>query len=298
MRRLSVVFTLFAVVGLAARDTAACSLCRCGDPVFSLVGSQIFVPRTLHLGLDEERYAKDQVAENDPSLREREVENRITLSGTYTIGRRVTLVARLPFSSRSITAGGESASLTGLSDPELAAHFRLVSPDRGSWLSAGLGLRTGWGQNERIRDGARAEEHLQPGTGSAGLDPGLAFAHVLGEGNASVYGSVAGRLNGRNAAGYHYGHALLANLGYERRLAGRVNALLELNYRTAGKDEPAMGETDPNTGGTMVYVTPRILLRLERSLFLRVGVQIPVVKSLNGDQDEKVNLLSGLTVRF
>ena len=64
------------------------------------------------------------------------------------------------------------------------------------------------------------------------------------------------------------------------------------------RDEPLVGDKDPNTGGSVLYVSPRLLVKLDRTLFLRLGVQIPVVKNLFGDQDEKVNFLTGLTVRF
>jgi hypothetical protein len=61
-----------------------------------------------------------------------------------------------------------------------------------------------------------------------------------------------------------------------------------------------VGEQDPNTGGTVLYLSPRILVRLDKSqgLYFRLGVQIPVVENLFGDQDEKVNILTGLTFRF
>ena len=48
----------------------------------------------------------------------------------------------------------------------------------------------------------------------------------------------------------------------------------------------------------MLYLSPRVLVKLDRTLFVRLGVQVPVVKDLYGDQDEKVNLFTGLTVRF
>ena len=100
------------------------------------------------------------------------------------------------------------------------------------------------------------------------------------------------------SVGYHYGNAVLANLGFERKLSGRFNGVLELNFRHAARDETAPGESDPNTGGSVLYVSPRLLFRLQQGLFLRLGVQLPIVKSLYGDQDEKVNVLTGVTVRF
>ncbi len=294
MRRLSFVLL---VLAMAPRASDACSMCRCGDPTFSLIGSQLFVPKTWHVGLDTGRYTKDQVAGDDPGTREKEVESRLTVSASRTFGSRLTLVAQLPFAHRTITTASEEGTLSGLSDPELLAHYRMYSPGPGSWISLSLGLRPGWGQNDRQRDGRRAEEHLQPGTGSAGVEPGVSFSRVVGDAG-SFFGSVGGRFNGRNDAGYHYGNAVIANVGYERKLGQRFNGILEANFRGAAKDEPMIGELDPNTGGSVLYVSPRLLIKLDRTLFLRLGVQIPVVKDLFGDQDEKVNFLTGLTVRF
>jgi hypothetical protein len=263
------------------------------------MGSQIFVPRTWHVGFGADRFAKDQVAEHDPTTREEEVENRFTFSTSRTFGERLTLVARVPFAQRTITTTEGEESATGLSDPELLAHYRLLSAGSGSWLSLSLGLRSGWGQNDVQRDGERAEEHLQPGTGAAGVEPGLSFSRLLGAAHdGSIFGSTLGRFNGRNDAGYHYGNAFLANLGYERRLGDRLNGVIEANFRWAAKDERAPGDPDENTGGSVLYVSPTLLVKLDRALFLRLGVQIPVVKALYGDQDEKVNLLTGLVVRF
>src|SRR4029450_203920 len=112
---------MLAVAGpLSLRTAEACSICHCGDPTYSLFGSQIFVPNTWSLGVDADRYSKDQVGEEDPTQRELETENRITLSAAYSIRRRLTLVARLPIADRTISTESESQSTTGLSDPEFA----------------------------------------------------------------------------------------------------------------------------------------------------------------------------------
>ncbi len=293
------VLVVFLLGSAGARTALACSMCRCGDPTFTLVGSQVFVPNMWHVGVDVDRYAKDQVAEDDPTLREKEIDNRLTLSASYGIGQRFTFVGRLPFSSRTITGPEGSDTLFGPSDPELLAHARLLSGGPGSWLSATVGLRPGWGQNNRQVNGERAEEHLQPGTGAFGAQAGLSFSRLVGAGDdMSLFGSVVGRVNGRNDAAYHYGDAVVANVGWEKRLAKRINGVVEVNYRWADKDEPAIGETDPNTGGSVLYVSPRVLFQIRPGLFFRLGIQAPIVKRLYGDQDEKVNILSGLTARF
>ena len=85
MRRFWLVLSVVAAA-LVPRAAEPCSLCQCGDPAFALMGSQLFVPRTWHFGLSADRYAKDQVAEDDPGTRENEVENRVTLLASRTFG--------------------------------------------------------------------------------------------------------------------------------------------------------------------------------------------------------------------
>lgn len=297
------------VVSLAAPRAEACSLCRCGDPAFTLVGSQIFSPVRWRIGFDTDRFSKDQLAELHPgdheagaegALREEEVEQRYTFSATYSASRRWTLVARVPFAQRTITVGDERESLSGLADPELLAHYRVASAAQpGTWVALTAGVHAGWGQNDKRLNGERAEEHLQPGSGAAGASGGVAFAKLL-TGETSLFGSLSGRVNGRNDAGYRYGQALLANVAVERRLVSRLNGVIELNYRWAARDEMEPGVRDENSGGSVVYVSPRLLLKIDprQNLWLRVGAQIPVAKDLYGDQNEKINLLAGLTMRF
>src|SRR5438552_1854303 len=112
MRRILLTAVLM-TAALVPRPGEPCSLCQCGDPAFALMGSQLFVPRTWHLGLSADRYAKDQVAEEDPGTREREVENRVTLSASRTFGDRLTLVGRLLFADRTITMSSDHGSLSG-----------------------------------------------------------------------------------------------------------------------------------------------------------------------------------------
>jgi hypothetical protein len=308
MRIRVVSLALVAGLGLAgpwAARLEACSLCQGGDPTYSLVGARVFEAGAVRLSLDGDRYSKEQVAithheeetEAHAGEREEEVENRVTLSASHSFGDRVSLLARLPFSHRTITTGDVSESRSGISDPELLGHVRLLSSGAGDWVSATAGVKTPWGQNELTLDGERAEEHLQPGTGAWGGSAGLAFGRGF-QGRSSLYGSVFGRFNGRNDFGYKYGDVLLANLAYERRLASRLNGVVEMNFRSAQRDEEVQGEPDPNTGGNVLYVSPRLLLRVTGDLWLRAGVQIPVWKDLYGDQDEHVNVLVGLTVKL
>src|SRR5207245_5026697 len=142
MRRLCLLLSVV-TAAFVPRAAAPCSLCQCGDPAFALMGSQLFVPGTWHFGLSADRYSKDQVAEDEPGTREEEVENRVTLSASRTFGDRLTLVGRLPLAERTITTPSDHATLSGLSDPDLVAHYPLRAPQPGTWLSVRLGLPHG-----------------------------------------------------------------------------------------------------------------------------------------------------------
>ena len=76
-------------------------------------------------------------------------------------------------------------------------------------------------------------------------------------------------------------------------------AVLDLNYRWAGEDTvDASGEKDPDTGGSLLYVTPRVLVNLGGDFVARASVLIPTFKSLNGYQTEKAIVSAGLTYTF
>ena len=96
--------------------------------------------------------------------------------------------------------------------------------------------------------------------------------------------------------GYRYGRSVLANLAYEHKLGGRFDGLIELNFRNAARDEvDADGTRDDDTGGSLLYVTPRLLWSVGDRLVLRAAVQIPIVRDLNGFQKERAVFNLGLT---
>jgi len=159
-----------------------------------------------------------------------------------------------------------------------------------------LGVKTSWGENGKTASGARLDEHLQPGTGATDVFAGVTALYLI-DPLSSVYASTQYRRTGTNDFDYRYGRVTLLNVGAERKVAKKVDAVLELAYRHAEMDLDA-GERDPNTGGDIVYVAPRVLVDLGRGIVARVMVQVPVVKSLYGDQTEHVVVNAGLTAVF
>jgi hypothetical protein len=159
-------------------------------------------------------------------------------------------------------------------------------------------VKTPWGENDLRENGERLDEHVQPGTGSTDWIAGVAGVYVL-DPVSSLFGSLQYRGTGSNDFGYRYGSAALANFGYERKLGSTVDAVLELNGRDAAKDRvDADGELDPNTGGGVLYITPRVVINLGRGLVARVSAQVPAVTRLNGVQTERTVWGVGLTYVF
>ena len=313
------VMSFLSLLVAAAPPARACSMCRCGDPTFNALGTDVYVDGKLRVAFDWERFDKDQGV---PEERESMVEDRFTTALSYTFGDRVTAVARIPYSSREQSSPGEpevteaavkhadhgaSSSLrertSDLADPELYALVRLWSSSfagglgRRAWVSALGGVKTDWGRNDLRQGGERLDEHLQPGTGSTDVFGGLSGFYLLSH-TSSVFGSVQIRRAGRNDFGYRYGDVRMASVGIERKLTETFDGVVALDFRDAGRDLAGEEGHDPNTGGRVLYVSPRLSRDFGRGLVGRLAVQVPVVRDLNGTQKERTVVKVGLTWLF
>jgi hypothetical protein len=197
--------------------------------------------------------------------------------------------------------GAETVHTSGPSDPEIYGQIRLwaspLRPDVGRRDSLSLlaGVKTPWGENDVSGDGTRVDEHAQPGTGSTDVYGSLAFLHLVDK-RSALFVSGGYRHTGENDLGYRYGPSVLANVAYEHKLSRRLDGVVELNFRHAQKDRvDADGTVDEDTGGSILYVTPRLLVDLGHGLVLRAGAQIPILRDLNGYQKERVVVNMGLT---
>jgi hypothetical protein len=298
-----------AVVALCAAPEAAlaCSICRCGDPTFSALGKAGFEARGFRLALDWDRFDKDEG--NPAEGSESQVENRFTGLVSYGFGERFMLNARVPYSVRNLETSvpgepTESSHTSGFSDPEIYGQLRLwASPFTGSVgrraaLSLVAGVKTPWGENNASDGGARVDEHAQPGTGSTDVFASLALLYLIDK-ESALFASAGYRHTGENDYAYRYGSSVTANVAYEHKLGSRLDGVLELNFRHAAEDRVrAGGSLDGDTGGSLLYLTPRLLVHLGGGLVLRASAQIPTIKDLNGYQKERVVANVGLTYLF
>jgi hypothetical protein len=283
------------ILVLPGAPALGCSICRCGDPTFNALGLTGVSLEGVRLALDWDSVEKTQGSAEGGEL-ESAKEQRMTLLLGYNISPDWGVYARLPRSQRDLleVEDGEEARThtTGFGDPEIYAQRRLwSSPFEGdvgvrASLFAVAGVKTSWGDNDLSRDGERLDEHTQPGTGSTDWFGGLSGSYQLSR-RSALFASVQYRATGANDAGYEYGDVTLANVALEHKLAAHWDGVIETNYRHAGRDRPGFGEApDQNTGGSVLYLTPRLLVNLGPAWVLRAAVQIPVATHLNGAQDE------------
>ena len=292
-----------AIALLAAGSATACSICRCGDPTFNALGLTGVPLSSVRVALDWDRMDKSQGSAGSGDF-ETATEERLTALLGYSFSEAWTLFARLPRVDRELTEleDGESdvTSTSGMADPEIYAQRRLWSSTMDARVGvrdnvyAVFGVKTPWGENDLERDGARLDEHAQPGSGSTDWYGGLSASHLLDR-KSALFASVQYRATGSNDSGYEYGDVVLANLAYERKMSARWDAVVEANYRHAGRDRVSGGGHDPNTGGELLYVTPRVLVSVGPRWVLRASVQVPAWERLNGEQDEDAVYDLGVT---
>jgi hypothetical protein len=301
VRRVRPVFGFVILCLALPRMAAACSMCRCSDPVFSALGEGLYTYGGFQVALDWNRLDQSQGA--GPEL-EAQIRNSMVATVSYGWRERLTFVAQVPYTFNHLTADGEVQTADGLGDPAFYLYVRLWSSKfasglgRRAWISATVGVKTPWGKNDVTKDGKRLDEHVQPGTGATNISGGLSGLYLLDE-DSSLYASAAYTGTGRNQFGYKYGDNVQANLVYDRKLTDWLDGVVELNFLDAKRDQiDSEGVPDPSTGGQTLYITPRVGVNVVRGLVARAAVQIPVWESLNGIQDVKPAFTAGLTYVF
>ena len=293
-------------LALATAPALACSICRCGDPTFNALGKEGVAQTGLRLAFDWDQVEKTQ---GPPDERDAIREQRLTALAAYGIDDRIDVFARIPFSERRLeeTEGGDTevTKASGWADPEFYAQARLWSSGfegdvgiRSSLYLVG-GVKTDWGQNDLARDGERLDEHVQPGTGATDWFGGLSGSYQITP-RSALFASAQYRHTGRNDEGYRYGPISLLNIAYEHKLGAKWDAVLEANYRHASRDElDDSHATDPDTGGSLVYLTPRLLFDAGGGWVVRASAQIPLSQGgLYGEQHEETVVNVGVTLLF
>ncbi len=230
----------------------------------------------------------------------------ITVVG-YGITPDLTLFGVVPFSDKSLDTGAAlKRDASGLGDIQFMARYTLYQHDfrAGTFrISPFAGVETPTGENEERDTQGLLPPSLQPGSGSWDMLGGIVASY------ASIDLNMDGQLywQGNNKAdNIERGDVFKADLSIQPRLhpqdisadsKGFLYGALELNFTHEDKTRTG-GISDPNSGGTRLFVTPGLHYTAKRWM-AEAAVQIPVTQNLNGANTEQDYVLfTGFRLNF
>ena len=237
---------------------------------------------------------------DDPLNRTSTVSN-FNIEIEYGLVKKVSLLFILPYTNRTrettVTniATNTSEVITfkgdGLGDIIILGKYELITPSILSplGLAVGGGAKLPTGSFEEENNGTRLSIDLQPGTGAADLLLWGHFLYGLPSISMSFNANFLYRYAGVNLDSYRYGDEFLTSINGSYAFADFIALNLQLRGRFAEKDY-WNGRFLPSTGGTYIDLTPG-LIYYEGSFALRVFVQVPVYRNVQGIQLAVNNML-------
>jgi len=287
MRTLALVSTLAFV--LISSPVLACSVCGC-DPSGGNLSLDRPAESEVRLSIEDRYLAKESGAGDE---HEGEKEDRINLRVQYAPPiPRLSFQLDLPIYAWKAHFGADGVqddTAQGISDIALTARYEFLHIGGWRHVFALLGtLKAPTGSNTHLAaiDGGVYDEHKQLGTGAWDQFAGLSY--TFGDFPTVAYASVNARINGTNSRGNHYGNALFGLAGVRRTFleSKKLYFAIDGQARNAGKDATPDGIYDDNSGGLVGYGVGTIGFAFTDNLLARFVLQVPMVKNLNGVQDE------------
>jgi hypothetical protein len=306
----------FLLISAFPAGTFPCSICRCGDPVFYISGARSLNRGQWVFTIDnfytrKSSGVRETNTEDLPALansvevmslqralhgdtgEESQHQNTLELVLNYGLSGRMQVMATLPYLFNRLSSSEETVKCNGFGDPELTfiVHALSLFGDRLALaLSGGARLPLG-SASTKNDDGEILDQHAQAGTGAWAGTWGVQF--IFGRQSLPLFFSTSYQVSGANGRHFRYGNVWRYNFALQYGLGAAVDLIGEVNGRYSRRDQDGDAH-DPNTGGTVVYLSPGLRVNLTGTVALRVQSQIPVVDDLYGLQHEKYNFLAGL----
>lgn len=284
MHGLGRVLLVLALLG-SARTAHACAACGCGDPTLVAAGTEQPFAGRFRVSF-EGRYRTDSVGE--PGRDEIQIrEARGDFGVAWAPVDWLFLLASVPLVYRNITETNlATESSWGPGDAEIRAKAYVYRdrPLAPRWLVgvfAGLKLPTAPFHDDS--NGELLPLEAQAGTGSWDLllGPSLSFFDSW----FSLYASLQGSLPFVTRDDVKPGAALRSTIAPQAQLfqALALRAIVETRL-----DAPSevSGESDPDSGGFVLFAGGDVLVSPILDLVLSAGVRVPAVQALRGFHDE------------
>jgi hypothetical protein len=287
VRRLAMSFAL---------GVLACATCGCGDPTLTTMGLEKPLAGRLRAST-EVRYQEasagepglDEVARTDLRL-----DTTLVWFATSwaAVSVDVPLVAR---TANFVNLGRDRTMSLGDIDARVKLFVwedRAFAPRQLLAVMGGIKFPTA---PRLSHDGVPVNDDAQPGTGS--IDPAAGIAYSYFWDVVKLYASVTGSLPTRGWGGLRAGKALLGSIAVQLQPAPTWAVMMSADTRLEGAADRD-GMTEPDTGGFVGYLSPRVVWSPVTDLLLHVRLSLPLIQRLDGFQHEGAILSAGATLDF
>jgi hypothetical protein len=190
----------------------------------------------------------------------------------------------------------------GLTDLWLTGKYRFYRGPIGSFALFG-GVKFPTGKDDvKNSEGESVEPSATAGSGSYDGMAGLAYSRFLTSQltlDTSAQYTFRTEANGfRLGDRVDGGMALAYRFTKDAQKFPQLSAFAEANLRYLFKSEED-GTSDPNTGGTAVFLTPGVRVLFTRNFAFTLSSPLPVLQELNGEQLKTSHKINGaLTLSF
>jgi hypothetical protein len=282
-------------VGLLFLPTTilAQACCSAGIPLLSSLELPATPAGSWQLALTFENNTLKDVVSNSEKLNDdtrQRLTNSALLEVSYGLSKLVsvsTLLTLVQQERKIDSFGGESLLKTsGIGDAAILLKYN-ISPLNFTTqreIVFGLGTKYPLGNTNLKTGDILIAEDLQLGTGAwDGILWVYFYQGFLPKTRLNLVGNSSYRITGTNKRDYKFGNEFNATIGTSFRTDLFYDFSLLFRYRSTKKDQ-RFGDSITNTGGKWFYVIPGINLKVKKDFSVRMSLESPIYRKLNGIQ--------------
>lgn len=308
---------LLAVIIAAPAPALACSACGCtlnsdwASEGLAASGGWRFDARFDYFNQQQLRSGTDTVDRTALQLpNEREIQ-QYTLNRNYNFTldysrRNWGVSVSLPWYDRShaTIAGGDTDVSTshdqGVGDLRVLVRYAGFDPQHQTGIEVGLKLPTGQFTTDFTsgpQAGERLDRGLQLGTGTTDLLIGAYHFGALSS-DWGYFSQILFTVPMGSRESFRPGTGVNFNIGTRYTASSTWMPQLQLNVRSEKRESGSNADV-PNSGATLVYLSPGITWNLARRMSAYLFTQVPIYQRVNGLQIEATRFTSvGLQYKF
>jgi len=263
-----------------------------GDPTLTLMGTEKSFIGRLRFSADYLSRIEKMGLEGFNQVKL--TEQRVTFGVGYAWDEKLNLSMRLPIVRKQLQfVNLAEQTHTGMGDLELSAKWTLFSDDqhqhRHLWgIVGGARIPTTIKINNLDIDG-------QSGTGAFVPNVGLWYGFY--EYPYFLYASSVYHYAFEGFDKFKAGDAVVSTLAGQFALDHSF--AIQLALETSWSQQNKMNsQADPDSGGTLGFLSPKLIYSITPDILVNLGVQIPVIKKLKGHHQEDTTLQFGVVYDF